>query len=142
MKQENSLKPINAKKFMLDNWQMYNIGLKSQQEMLELLNIFQANGTCFENVYEAWQNAEGYTRIMGIFGRWDTAADLIRAIMDTNYFYTDKEFIEFILEQYQDMKEDGEEDPAEVIRHWTFEGLATDTVIWKTEDGYVRRIYC
>ena len=136
------LKPIIAKQWMLDHWDMYDIGMKSRQQMLELLNILQANGTCFENVYEEWQNSSGYTNILGYCGTWNTPEELFKTIMDTNSFFTEEEFIDFMIEMYQNLKEDGFDDPAEEIRNWTYEGLPTDTVIWKTEDGYVRRVYC
>ncbi len=132
------LKPITAKKHILDHYKEYGLGLKSRKEMLELLNIFQANDTCLENVYEDWQN--GVHDIMGIIGEWDSAAEVMESIMNYIRFFTEKQFINFILEKMVDLKDDGFDDPAEEIRTWTDDNECSDTHIEKTEDGYVMRV--
>lgn len=134
------MQEIVAKDYMLNNWQKFTdiIGVKSQRELLELLNIFQAADTCLENVYEGWQNGE--REFLDIFIDADNGTELMEAIRSHNAFYTESEFIDYMLERISELKEDGE-DPAEVIRTWTYEGEITDTVIYKTEDGYVVRVW-
>jgi hypothetical protein len=134
------MQEIVAKKYLLDNWQKFtdDIGVKSQRELLELLNIFQAADTCLENVYEDWQN--GYDEFLDIFIDASSGAELMEAIRSHNAFYTEEEFIDYMLDRINDLREDGE-DAAEVVHTWTYEGEISDTKIYKTDDGYVVRVW-
>ena len=71
---------------------------------------------------------------------WESDRELYDTIMQYNAFYTEAEFIDHMLERIAELKED-EEDPAEVIHSWTYDGEMTDTKVYKTEDGYVIRVW-
>ena len=134
------MKEIVAKDYILKNWKKFSddLGVKSERELLELLNIFQAGDTCLENVYEGWQNGE--TEFLDIFIEADSGAELIEGIRSHNAFYTESEFIDYMLERIDELISDGE-DPAEVVKEWTYEEEISDTKIFKTEDGYVVRVW-
>ena len=132
-----SLEPIMAKEYMLDHYDQYGLGIKSRQEMLALLNILQACGETLDSLHDVCFN--GWHEFCDIIGRWDTDEEVYRSLLEFNQFFTESEFIDFILEQYNELKEDRDEDPAETIREWTV-GIG-DTVIERTEDGYVRRLW-
>lgn len=137
---ENPLEPIMAKEWQLKNWNNYGLGLENEQEMLELLNICQAAGTTLENVVEDWKNGEVF-----VFGHiyapgQRTIPEIVESIRAFYTFYTDEEFIDYILDQMVELKEEGYDDPAAEIHSWTYEGEMTDTVVHKTEDGYVIQV--
>ena len=128
---------IMAKDYILNHWSEYNLGLKSRQEMLALLNILQANDETLDSLHDVCLN--GFMEFADIIGRWESDADVVQSLYQFNDFFTESEFIDFILEQIEEIRADGE-DPAEVIGEWT-NGNTGDIFIIRTEDGYVRRVY-
>ena len=131
------MKPIIAKNYILDHWSEYNLGIKSRQEMLGLLNILQACDETLDSLHDAVFN--GYDVFADIFGSWESDSEVVDALYQFNTFFTEDEFIDFILDQIQEMKEDGI-DYAETIGEWT-NGNIGDCFIERTEDGYVKRVY-
>ena len=136
------LKPIIAKKWMVDHFRNYGIGLESKEEMISLLNILQAHDECLETFHDCVVNndCEFAGIIHNTSGGWESDNALYHSLLDFNTFYTEDEFISFMCETIKWMKEENR-DYAEEIYSWTYEGEATDTVVSKTEDGYVVTVY-
>ncbi len=131
------MEKIIAKEYYLAHFAEYPFGMKSQNEMLGLLNILQAGNETLDSMHDVIFH--GYDRFMDIFGRWDSDENLYHSLLNFNTFYTENEFIEFIREQMIELKEIGFDDPVEEIRIWTYEDEPSDRRIIKTEDGYVVR---
>lgn len=136
----DDMEPITGKQWVVSHWNQYGINLKNSDEMIALLNILQANGENLDTMHNCVCN--GHREFMDIFHNghgWDSDQELYESILDFNHFFTESEFIEWILRRMIDLKEDGYDDPVEEIREWT-EGNG-DTQIEKTEDGYVVRMW-
>lgn len=136
---EPSLEIISGKEYMLKNWESYGVA-ESKQEFLELLNILQAIGESLESLNDAYQN--GYYEFSYIFKGepWESRREIVEALYNYCSFYTDAEFIEYMLEQ----RTEGDfEDDAEYVEYFrqVTEGENGDHQIYKTDDGYVRRIW-
>lgn len=133
--------PITAKKWILDHYDQYGLGFTDRKEMVELLNILQAADENLDSMHNCVFN--GHTEFMDIWHngeQWESDRELYESIMRFNAFYTEDEFIDYMLEQIAELKED-EEDPAEVIHTWTYYGEISDKKVYKTEDGYVIRVW-
>ena len=133
------MEPITAKKYVVEHYYQYPFGMKNKEEMIALLNILQANGENLDTMHDAVFN--GYGDFMDIFGRWDTDRELYESVLAFNQFFTEEQFIEWVLEKMIDLKDDGFDDPAEEIRTWTDDKESSDTRIIRTEDGYVVRVH-
>ncbi|AOZ97930.1 hypothetical protein [Butyrivibrio hungatei] len=135
------MKNITAKKWIVDHYDQYGINLKDKSEMIALLNILQAAGENLDSFHDCVIN--GLTEFMDYISHhgWESDQDLYETVMSHSEFYTEEEFIEHMLEWTKDLKDDGQ-DPAEEIYDWTYDEPISDTKIYKTEDGYVRRIWC
>lgn len=129
---------IMAKEYSVTHFAGYPFGMKDAGEMIALLNILQANGETLDSMHNAVFN--GYGSFMDIFGRWDTDRELYEAVLQFNTFFTESEFIDWMLERVSDMEYDGT-DPAEEVRTWTYDNEPSDTKIVRTEDGYVVRVW-
>ena len=146
---EECFEPIMAKEWMLKNWDKYEMprNIKTRDEFLGLLNILQSHNLTLEDMHNCVFNGHDEFMYFWNHGGWETMDDLCHAVFEYNMFMTDEEFIEWILEQHTtELDYDGYDDPTDEIRQWTFgenfmfEGHPTDTMIRKTEDGYVRQI--
>jgi hypothetical protein len=146
---EECFEPIMAKEWMMKNWDKYEMpkNIKTRDEFLGLLNILQSHNLTLEDMHNAVFN--GYTDFMYFsnFNGWETMDDLCHAIFEYNMYMTDEEFIDWIIEQHtEEIPWGGYDDPTDEIRQWTygkdfmFEGHPIDTMIRKTEDGYVKQI--
>lgn len=147
---QDEIKPIVAKDYILENWQKYDV-VDSKQEMLELLNILQACGENLETMHDVLIN--GYSEWCDCVNcdGWDDMRDLAATLFYFCQFYTEDEFIEYIMDRYQEYKDDEEDlekypwlEATERIRSLTSDepNDFNDTQISKTEDGYVVRIWC
>lgn len=140
MRQED-IKPIIAKKWAVDHWKDYDI-TDTKEDFIALLNILQAVGENLDTLHNAVFN--GYAEFCDIFhnGCWESDREVANALFEFCTFYTKDEFIDMILDRAEDYKEPGkwEED----IRRETSDASEdnNDCQITKTEDGYVRRIWC
>ena len=146
-KYQDGLEPITAKAWMVKNWDKYEMpSIESKEEFIGLLNILQSHNLTLEDMHDCVCN--GYDEFMYFWNHegWETMDDLYRAICQYNSFYTEEEFTEWIIEQVDELKSEGWDDPIDEIKSWTYgkdfmyEGWPTDTMIFKTEDGYVRQI--
>ena len=132
------MNPITAKEYCATHYAEYPFGMKDQSEMVALLNILQAGGENLDSMHDAVFNGDGM--FMDIFGHWDTDKNLYKAVLQFNSFFTESQFIDWMLEKIEELKYDGL-DPAEEIRTWTYNDEPSDTKIIKTEDGYVVRVW-
>lgn len=147
---QSEIVPIMAKDYMLDHWNDYDV-VDSRQEMLELLNCLQACGETLESMHDCVINGETEWCDCVNWDGWSSMRDLKETIFYFCTFYTESEFIDFIMDRYQGYKDEVDdlekypwEDPAERIRCLTSDEPKdfSDTQISKTEDGYVVRIWC
>ena len=136
MKQTN-LETISGKSYMLEHWNDYDV-VDSKQEFLELLNILQAIGESLESLNDAYQN--GYYEFSYIFHGepWNSRREIVEALYQYCAFYTDSDFIDFMLEQRENYETD--EEYTEAYKRITFDEDG-DEQIYKTDDGYVRRVW-
>ena len=132
------MEEIQAKDYVVSHYEQYPFEMKSKEDMIALLNILQVNDETLDTMHDAVFN--GYDSFMGIFGEWNTDQELYEAVMEFNVFFTEEEFIDWILEQQSLLLEEGYDDPVEEIRSWTDDDEISDTHIYKTEDGYVLRV--
>ncbi len=139
MKQENGLEPIVAKDYKLKNIKNYGFDM-NKSEFISLLNILQSYGETLDSMHDVIAN--GYTKFCDItrFSGWNSMQELSDTLSEFAVFFTEKEFIDWIIERVGDLKEDGFEDPVEEIRRWTYQDDISDTRIYKTEDGYVMQV--
>ncbi len=140
---QKDIKPITAKKWLMDHWQSYDVA-DSKEEFLQLLNILQACGENLDTLHDVYLN--GATEFCDIFhnGRgWESDREIAATLYEFCTFYTEKDFIEMILDRAEDyessqewseeMRLEASDDPKD---------CDNDCQITKTEDGYVRRIWC
>ena len=132
------MEEIQAKDYVVSHYEQYPFEMKSKGDMIALLNILQANDETLDTMHDAVFN--GYDSFMGIFGEWNTDQELYEAVMEFNVFFTEEEFIDWILEQQSLLPEEGYDDPVAEIHCWTYDDEPSDTHIYKTEDGYVLRV--
>ena len=135
------MEPITAKKHIVEHWDQYGINFKDKDEMVAFLNILQAADENLDTFHDIVCN--GYREFMDIMSSygWESDQDLYESVMNFNDFFTEEEFIEYILDRWADLKEEGYDDPIREIRTWTFDEEISDTKIYKTEDGYVVRVW-
>lgn len=146
---QSEIKPIMAKQYMLDNWDKYDV-VDSKDEMLELLNILQAVDENLESMHDVVVNGDReFCDVFNDHG-WSSMRELKEMLFYFDTFYTDEEFIEYIMDRYNEYKEDEEDldkypdlEATERIRCLTSDDPKDfcDTQISKTEDGYVVRIW-
>lgn len=139
---QKDIKPITAKQWLLDNWEKYNV-TDSKEKFLELLNILQACGESLDTLHDAYLNCEN--EFCDIFHDrcWESDKEIADALFEYCTFFTEEDFVNLILERYEDYE--SSEKWSEDIRRETSDNLKTgnnDCQITKTEDGYVRRIWC
>ncbi len=140
------MEKIYSKKWLIDNWQKYEITcISNESEFVGLLNILQSHNLTLDDMHNCVVNGECEFMTFWNYGGWATMDDLYQAILKYNTFFDGKEFIEWILEKQEDLKHEGYE-PVKEIKKWTYaenwmyNGHHVDTMIVKTDDGYVLQI--
>lgn len=103
---------------------------------LELSNILKAHDESLESLNSI---PSEFCGIYDLNGHWKTKEDVIQAVLENNSFYTESEFIDFMLSRISDLKKEGF-DPVEFLKEEA-DGLK-DTTITYTGDGYVYTVYC
>ena len=136
---QTEIKPITAKKYMLDNWNQYDL-VDTKEEFLALINILQACGENIDSLHDVC--FQGYDEFCDILGKWENDRDVVKSLYKFAGFFTEEEFIDYIMERWQEANDDGE-DGTEYIRCITSDDPEdfSDTQITKTEDGYVVRVW-
>lgn len=143
---------IEHKEYMMANFEKYNIRTSdtfhynaeksrplTKKEFLGLLNILDACGENLDSFHDASFN--GYGTFCDIFGSFEDDNDTYNALMQFYAFYTDEEFIDWMIEHVQDEIDNygNYEDAMDYIKEVAFD-KACDESIYKTEDGYVRAV--
>lgn len=141
---------IENKKYILDNFNKYGIMVSdtftfnaekahpiTQKEMLGLLNILEAHGENLDSFHDASFNNESF--FCEIYGGFEDDNDTYNALMQFNEFFTDTEFIDWMLEHIQDEIDNYGDynDAMDFIKKVAFDEACDESII-KTEDGYVR----
>lgn len=125
------------KAYIMKNWNEYNLGLKDENEMLALLNILESHGETLDGLHDA------ESIICGIVSQYDNDAEKVEAIFEYNTFFTESDFIDWMIERTESLKEDYTGNPADAIEFLREEANdEQDSVITKTSDGYVFTVYC
>ena len=140
IKQEE-IKPITAKEHLLKNWHEYRV-TDTKEDFIALLNILQACGENLDSLHDTYINGSyEFCDILHSAG-WESDRDIANTLFDFCTFFTEQEFIDMILERRED---------CETSEEWSEDIIAearddidgnNDVQITRTEDGYVRRIWC
>lgn len=141
MKQEDIL-PITAKKWALDHWKDYDL-VDTKEEFIALLNILQAVGENLDSLHDVAFIGENEFCDIIHKGYWETDREVVETLFEFCTFYTEQEFIENILDRREDYE--SEEEYVEDMRLEASDDPNdgnNDCQITRTEDGYVRRIWC
>ena len=139
---------IMNKAYILENFNKYGIMASedfnkrdlhpiTKAEMLGLLNILEAHGENLDTFHDASFN--GYSNFCEIYGGFEDDSDTYNALMQFNQFFTDDEFISWMLEHVQDEIDNyGDyEEAMAFIKAVAFDEACDESIV-KTEDGYVR----
>lgn len=139
IKQDNIV-PITAKEYLIKNWKAYKVA-DSKADFVALLNILQACGENLDGLHNAFFN--GYSEFCDIYhGQpWESDREVADALKEFCSYYTEKEFIDMILDRRADF-ETSTEWSEEILAMTTDEADGdNDTQILKTDDGYVVRVW-
>ena len=127
---------ITAYDYIVKNWNNYGIeALKSKQDMVELLNILQANEENLDTMHDVVINGTKDGFFCSIYGEWYTDTEIVETLQSLHLFFPSmealQEYIAIRVEEY------GEEVTADTINE---EIEAED--IRRTRDGYVLKVWC
>lgn len=137
---QEDIQPITAKEYLIKNWKAYKVA-DSKEDFVALLNILQACGESLDSLHNAFFN--GCSEFCDIcHGQsWESDREVADTLKEFCSFYTEKEFIDMILDRRADF---------ETSTEWSEETFAkttdeadgdNDTQISKTDDGYVVRVW-
>ena len=135
------MRPINAKEHLMRYWKVYDV-VDSKEAFVALLNILQACGENIDTLHAVcFNNSNEFADILHN-GCWEDDREVAQTLCEFCTFYTEEEFIDMILSRREDYET--AEEWAEEIRLETTDDISgnNDVQISKTEDGYVRRIWC
>ncbi len=137
---QDEIKPITAKSYILANWEKYNV-VDTKEEFIALLNCLQACGESLDSLHNAVFN--GYEEFIDCIrdGGWESDRDLVDTVFYFCRFFTEQEFIDYILDKRENY--DTQEEYVEAIRCEASDADEdfSDTQITKTDDGYIVRIW-
>ncbi len=137
---QSEIKPIVAKDYILAHWREYGL-TDDKAEFIGLLNVLQACDESINSLHNAYIN--GYDEFCDIYhGKpWNSDKEIVDALFSFCSFFTEKEFIEYILDKREDYE--SEEEYVEFMRlDATDEPDGNnDTQISRTDDGYVCRVW-
>lgn len=81
------MKATNKQKdYILKHWREYALGIDSQNEMLELLNILEYHEKTLDELHDVCLN--GYDEFCGIFGTFKNDADVVKALHEYHLFFS------------------------------------------------------
>ena len=137
--QQEDIRPITAKAYTVRNWASYGL-TDTKKDFIALLNILQACGENLDSLHDAYFN--GINEFCDILhnGCWESDRAVADALFEFCSFYTEQEFIDWLLEKREDYDDPGEY--VEDMRVDASDDIFNDVQIIRTEDGYVRRIWC
>ena len=136
----SDLETISGYNYMVNHWNQYDIA-DSKKDFIEILNMLQANGETLESLNDCYQN--GGRNFMSIFGDvFESRREIAEAVKQFNVFYTPLDFIAYLLSEREEIGSTYD-DYNDYINY--FQDVAAgnngDHQIYKTKDGYVRRIW-
>lgn len=129
------------KEYILDNYNNYGLCNDhgkpiTRADMLALLNILEVNGETLDSLHDvALCGGDEFCCIYNLSG-YENDSAVYNALMAHHIYLSNNDFIDWILEQIQEDKEEGE-DYAQHIHDYTYGN--SDTQIYKTAHGYVIR---
>ena len=140
MRQEE-IRPIAAKEYLLSHWKEYDVA-DTKEEFAALLNILQACGESLDSLHDVYFHGKNEFCDILHNGCWESDRDIAQTLFEFCTFYTEHEFIDWILERREDYDDMAEY--AEDMRLEATDDISgnNDVQITKTDDGYVRRIWC
>ncbi len=137
---QDDLQPIQAKDWLLKNWSEYGV-VDTKEDFIALINILQAIGESLDSLHNAVFNCyTEFSGIVNVYG-WDSDRDLADALLEFCSFFTEEDFIDSILDRREDY--DTESEWVEATRREASDEQKDwdDTQIFRTDDGYVRRVW-
>lgn len=115
IKQEE-IQPIMAHDYIVSHWEKYNL-TDSREDFIALVNVLQACGESIESLHEAFINGD-YEYCDIYHGEaWDDEREIVNALFEYSTFYTEAEFINYMIERQADY--DSMEEYTEAIRDET-----------------------
>ena len=145
---QNEIKPIQTKEYIIKNWEKYNL-VNTKEEFIQLLNILQACDETIDSLHDVVLNGETEFCDCINYNGWKSDRDVVDMLFYFCSFYTEKEFIDLIIERHQDYIKEEEDDYPEFNATERKRKESSDrpeefsdTQITKTDDGYVIRIWC
>lgn len=122
--------PEGVRDWIMAHWDQYGLGLKKQEDMVELLNILEAHKENLDSLHDVVFN--GYDEFCGIVFRPESDADVVKALLEYNVFYEGGYDNALFKEHLQEYCEEDECDEAEFYR---IEDIRV------TQDGIVRVLH-
>lgn len=138
---QEEIQPITAKEYLVKNWRNYHV-TDTKEEFIALLNILQACGENLDSLHDVCVN--GITEFCDIvhFSGWESDRDVADTLFEFCAFYREKDFIDMILDQVENYDNVNEWALAIIDEARDDVNGNNDVQISKTEDGYVKRIWC
>lgn len=123
-----------VRKYAIENWKQYNLGLNGKDEMLSLVNILEAYGETLDSLH-AYDPQGGRNAFCNIYmSRVKTDAEIARVLLDEHIFYPNGiDNLDFQSAWKDRLNEGYEED---------FFAFSKKEFIHITEDGIVWSLAC
>ena len=139
IKQEE-IQPITARDYIVSHWKKYNL-TDSKKDFIALINILQACNESLDSLHEAYINGDHEFCDIYHGEAWDDEREIVTALFEYSTFYTETEFIDYIIERQADY--DSMEEYTEAIQDETTDDSDgnNDVQISRTADGYVIRLW-
>ncbi|MBR6475394.1 MAG: hypothetical protein IKS98_08080 [Lachnospiraceae bacterium] len=137
---QSDIRPITAKGYLIENWEKYGVA-DTKEDFIAFLNMLQACGENLDSLHNAYFN--GHVEFCDIYhGKtWKSDREIADTLCEFCSFYTEKEFIDMILDRREDYE--SSQEWSESIYNETTDDISGDnsTQITKTDDGYVVRVW-
>lgn len=137
---QSDIRPITAKGYLIENWEKYGVA-DTKEDFIAFLNMLQACGENIDSLHNAYFN--GHVEFCDIYhgAAWESDREIADTLREFCSFYTEKEFIDMILDRREDYE--SSQEWSESIYHETTDDISGDngTQITKTDDGYVVRVW-
>lgn len=139
IKQEE-IQPITAHDYIVSAWEKYNL-TDSKADFVALVNILQACNESLDSLHEAYINGDNEFCDIYHGEAWDDEREIVTALFEFCTFYTEAEFVDYMIERRADY--DSMEEYTEAIQDETTDETNgnNDVQISRTADGYVIRLY-
>lgn len=125
---------IMAKEYTIKNYEGYGLGLRSEREMLKLLNILDLHNETLESLHDAYVDNTTGSGFCGIYmNDIEDIEDIVRTLFEYHAFFDggreNPKFMEYIHDEME-------------VTGITEEELLRGTDICDCEDGVIILLHC